>query len=88
MDIKRIDNLLYIGDRENPDAFIKYRIDGENFVVLSTVVQEKLRGQKIAEKLMDKVVEIAKEENFKIEPICSYADVYLRKRDELIYLRA
>lgn len=88
MEIIRDNELLYIGDKENPQAFIKYKINNGEIAVVSTVVKESLRGQGVAGKLMDKVVEIAKEENLKIDPICSYADVYLRKREELRYLRA
>ncbi|NMB10266.1 MAG: N-acetyltransferase [Tissierellia bacterium] len=88
MEIIRDNELLYIGEKENPEAFIKYKIQNGEIAVVSTVVKESLRGQGIAEKLMDKVVEIAKKENLKINPICSYADVYLRKREELLYLRA
>lgn len=37
-----------------------------------TYVDVKLRGQKIAEKLVDEVVSYAEKNNFKIIPVCSY----------------
>lgn len=48
-----------------------------------TFVVENYRGQKIAEKLVDRVVEFAQKSGKKITPVCSYAVKYFERRPEL-----
>ncbi|MBQ0138181.1 MAG: N-acetyltransferase [Kurthia sp.] len=45
---------------------------GDIMVVDHTFVDDSLRGQGIAKQLVDKVAAYARQENFKIEPVCSY----------------
>lgn len=52
------------------------------FEVKSTFVDESLRGQGTADKLMREVVNLAKEENAKIIPTCSYAQKWFEKHPE------
>jgi len=84
MEIKKGKNRFYIGDDENnPIARITWKNGGENIIVIDhTIVDLTLRGQGIAGKLLAKVVEMAREENLKIIPVCSYAVVKLNRNDE------
>ena len=52
------------------------------FRILRVFVDEAYRGQGYAEKMMDKLVEKVKEENFLLVPICSFAAVYFQKKPE------
>lgn len=44
-------------------------------VIEHTFVDESMRNQGIAKKLLDQAAEYAREHNFKMEPVCSYAVV-------------
>ena len=84
MDIKRDDYVFYIGEnKDKPKAFISFEDCKDNEIVIThTVVDPELRGQGIAGKLVERVVEFAKEENRKIVPICPYVVDYFQKHEE------
>lgn len=74
MEILRKDNLFYVGDESSPDAYLRFSFRDEKTVsVDSTFVDPKLRGQGVAKKLTEKVAELAREEGYKVMPVCSYA---------------
>jgi predicted GNAT family acetyltransferase len=83
-EIKRGDHKFYIGETEETNIARATWVDGgENIIVLNhTFVDPSLRGQALAGKLVKKVVEMAREENLKIVPTCSYAVVKLTRTDE------
>lgn len=70
--IEKDTGCFYIGNKTNPDAIITY-IENDIITIDHTYVSEDLRGQGIAETLLDKVVDYAKEKHKKILPVCSYA---------------
>ncbi len=70
-------NSFFLGNIENPDAIIRYD-ENEDIVIISIFVSEQLRGQGIAQKLLNKVIDLALSKNKKIIPICSYAKEKLR----------
>ncbi|RVU54215.1 GNAT family N-acetyltransferase [Anaerosphaera multitolerans] len=74
--IVRDENLFWVGEsKENPSGFIKFRPTEDNPEVLiaaSTVVKPELRGQGMAEKLLNELTSYARENNFKIKAQCSY----------------
>lgn len=51
--------------------------------ITRTYVDDSLRGQQIAAKLVQKVVDLAKEENKKITPSCSYAVKWFDKNIDM-----
>lgn len=51
-----------------------------------TFVDESQRGKGLAEKLVLAVIEIAKKEELKIVPSCSYVENYFNKHEELASL--
>ncbi len=69
------ENKYYIGENEEtPIAEITFRRAGSDTLIIDhTYVSETLRGQGIARKLLDRVVEYARKEQKKIIPVCSYA---------------
>jgi predicted GNAT family acetyltransferase len=72
---------------DGEEAFITFGIDDEKkvIVVSTTFVPESKRGKGIAGKLSAQLVEFADEKNYKIYPLCSYTEKYLkRKRPDLI----
>lgn len=61
-----------------------YEKEGENQIVVAhTNVDEKFGGRGLAGKLMDKMIEYARENNLKIHPTCSYV-VHKFDKDESI----
>ena len=74
-EIKHNENMFYM---ENEDgkrlAKITYFHEGEGCIVIDhTLVSETLKGQGIALKLVNSVVDYARRNNLKIKPECSYA---------------
>jgi predicted GNAT family acetyltransferase len=62
------------GERQQLIGEIRYHLDNDNrFVVTHTYVDPTFRGQGIANKLLDQIIEIATKEKKYIYPICSFA---------------
>lgn len=70
-------------------AEITYKYVGDHIAADHTFVDPKLRGQGIAQKLVDEVVRLARNEKKQIDPVCPYVlrlferdtqykDVYLK----------
>ena len=74
MEIRHVVNEGFFIFGENGDELAKltYRKEGEKLYFESTVVSSELRGQGIAGKLFDAGVKYARENGYKIVPICSY----------------
>ena len=74
MEIRHVVNEGFFIFGENGDELAKltYRKEGEKLYFESTVVSPELRGQGIAGKLFDAGVEYARENEYKIVPVCSY----------------
>lgn len=84
LEIKKGMNRFYIGESEANDiARITWVfLDDTTIDINHTFVSPELRGQSIAGKLLGKVVEMAREENLKVVPTCSYAVKKLTRNDE------
>ena len=63
-------------------AFLEEKVIDVNH----TFVDESQRGKGLAEKLVLAVIEIAKKEELKIVPSCSYVENYFNKHEELASL--
>lgn len=74
MDIKRGENKFYIGeDIGNPDAEIHYVPTGATRIIVDhTHVSDNLRGQGVGERLVEKVIELAREKKLLIIPLCPF----------------
>lgn len=84
MEIKHNNQKFYIEKDNVIIAYIYYEFYNENVInVLSTVVDESLRGQGVAKKLMEEVILFAQKNNYKIIPTCSFAKKYLSDKKEL-----
>ena len=83
MTIKTGVRAFYVGeDQQAPDAIITYAEENETTIIANgTYVDPSLRGQQVARKLLDRLVEHARENNLKIRPTCSYV-VKMFERDK------
>jgi hypothetical protein len=74
MNIKHENNRFVI-KKENDEVIAQLSYSFENDTVLianSTFVDPVLRGQGVARKLLDAFAEFARNNNYKVRPLCSY----------------
>lgn len=67
---------------EGKTAFANYKLDGNTLYINYVESPVELRGTGVAGDLMKGIVSIARDKNYKIFPICSYAVSWLRRHDE------
>ena len=67
---------------------ITWTLLGDIMVMDHTFVSPKLRGQGVAKKLLDKAAEFARENNYKMEAVCSYVVDTFNKSDEYNDIKA
>lgn len=83
MEFNRKDGMIYLGDESRPDAYVTWKLHDDVMHVDHTVVKPSLEGQGIAGQLTEKLIAFARENNYKINPICPYTVNYFNKRPEL-----
>jgi len=82
-EIKKGNEKFYIGDETNPIAEITFKQRDEDTIIADhTYVSDELRGQGIAGKLLEKLINYAREENVKIVPECSYVQKKMESSKE------
>lgn len=82
MDIKAGNNKFYIGEENDPLAIIEYSIRKNDLLITHTFVNNTLRGQGIAASLTEEVLKYAKENDYNVVPICSFAVKYMERKGE------
>lgn len=77
-------NKFYMGaNEEEPIAMLSFYLeDDQEFIIEHVYVTRELRGQGLAEKLVQKAVEYAREKHLKISSFCSYADKVLTENED------
>jgi uncharacterized protein len=77
-------NKFYIGEQEeSPKAEVTYINSGEDKIIIDhTFVSDELRGQRIGQLLIRRVVDFARQENKKIVPQCPFAGKEFAKNTE------
>ena len=63
-------------------AWADYRLQGERLVVPLVEAEPSLRGSGAAGRLMEGVLDAARQRGLKIVPLCAYADAYMRRHPE------
>ena len=72
---------LLLGENDETLAEIDFPMIKEGVIEIThTIVSPSLQGQGIAKKLVEKVLEIAKEKGYRVTASCSYARHYLEKQ--------
>lgn len=64
-------------------AVLDYRTEGDRVYLDHTYVDPALRGQGVAERLLDAVVDWARAHGLRLVPLCSYTVVVLNRRDDV-----
>ena len=71
---------IYVKDEQDKViSLVTWQLKGEVAVVDHTFVDESLRGQGVASKLMKEAVNHFREKGYKTYGTCSYADVWYKK---------
>ncbi|TEB14762.1 hypothetical protein Psfp_02622 [Pelotomaculum sp. FP] len=91
VNIKKGSNNFYVGDKEeDPLAIIKFSYKVSDIIVVdSTFVSDELRGQNVGKLLIQRVVDLAREENKKIIPHCSFVKAVFDKTkdyEDVVYI--
>lgn len=83
-EIKKGTNQFFIGETEaEAIAKVTYKNKDESTIIVDhTFVSEELRGQGIAGKLYDAIIDFARTEDKKIVPECSYIQVKMKRHTE------
>jgi len=64
-------------------AEMTYSLPGDNIMIIEhTEVDDVLRGKNIGNQLLNNAVEFARSGNFKIIPLCPFANAVFKKRHE------
>jgi predicted GNAT family acetyltransferase len=61
---------------------LDYLQNGNNFVITHVGVHPSLRGQGVAGKIVEVGIAYARENSFRVVPMCSYAAAYIRRHPE------
>ena len=75
--------LRLIDEENNEDiGYISFEIKDDTIIIISTVVYEKYQGKGMASTLIKEILRYAKNNNFKIKPLCSFVIHYIEKHQE------
>ncbi|WP_026581756.1 GNAT family N-acetyltransferase [Bacillus sp. J33] len=83
-EIKKEENRFFVNDDHGTIAAeITFTPSGESKITIDhTYVSDSLRGQGIAGKLVESVVQEARGKGLKIVPVCSYAKAVFERKSE------
>jgi len=82
MEVKVSKKKIWIELDTGEEAFITFGIDEDRkvIVVSTTYVPKSQRGKGIAGKLSEELVKFAKNSGYKIYPLCSYTEKFLKRK--------
>jgi len=67
---------------EGSIAFIEYKLSGDTLFLIHTEVPPALKGKGAASAIVQKALQYAKDNNYKIIPICPFVQSYLKRHQE------
>ena len=66
--------MAYVGSLDAPDAQMTFSRAGEGMIIIDhTEVSDRLRGQGVGRRLLDRLVAFARREQLKVLPLCPFA---------------
>jgi uncharacterized protein len=83
IDIQKGKGSFFVEESGEKLAEITFYKSGDNEITVDhTIVSDKLRGQKVGNALVEKVIELAREENQKIVPVCTFVQKQFEKNSD------
>ena len=67
---------------EGTIAFIEYELDRDTLILIHTEVPAALEGKGAGSAIVQKALQYAKDNNYKIVPICPFVQSYLKRHKE------
>lgn len=65
-------------------GIMTYSIAGKNHIIIDhTAVEPEFKGKGVGKQLLYKIVEMAREKNIKITPLCPYANAMFKKLEDI-----
>ena len=77
------DVFVLIDEQKIEVGELSFLLRDKEMIINHTGVNPNLRGQGLAEKLVLKAVDYAREKQLKIRPFCSYVSVYIGRHPEV-----
>ena len=74
-------NLLEL-EVENRTAFIEYKLSHQTLFLIHTEVPASLEGKGIGSAIVQKALQYARANNYKIVPLCVFVQAYLKRHSE------
>ena len=84
IEYKMLNNKLVAYYHQEEVGECEYLIEDGVLNIIHTGVKENMRGQKIAKRLVTKVIEYAKNNNLKVIATCSYAEKILNNKTKAL----
>ncbi len=76
--------MAYIGQPDQPNAAMTFTKAGTELMIIDhTEVEDALRGQQVGRKLLDRLVQLARERNLKVLPLCPFARSVFQKDESI-----
>jgi predicted GNAT family acetyltransferase len=67
---------------EESTAFIEFKLSGKTLFLIHTEVPSELEGKGVGGAIVQKTLQYAKENDYKIVPICPFVQSYLERHKE------
>jgi Predicted acetyltransferase len=77
--VEYTNTVFFIRLDKREKAWLTYEVDKGIMILKQTYTPENYRGKGLAKMLVEKAVEVAKQKNLKIKPVCSYSVYYFIK---------
>lgn len=76
--------IVFISDGRNNLAEMTWVKGGDDYIIVDhTMVDDSLRGQGVGRKLLDRIVQLARKRNLKIQPLCPFVVATFKKVEEI-----
>ena len=69
-------------DVDGSTAFIEYKLSQQNLFLIHTEVPPALEGKGVGKAIVEKALQYAKDNNFKVVPHCVFVQSYLKRHKE------
>lgn len=63
-------------------GLVEYKINGKNIIFTHTEVPPKYEGMGVGSKLARHVMDFARDEGLKVQPLCPFINAYVRRHKE------